>query len=290
MTQAANLAAEGSNVNSSGVLQVAGGGTGATTQAGAAAAVLPTQTGNSGKYLTTDGTNTSWGTVTSNPGTVTSITAGTGLSGGTITSSGTVAIANTTVTAGSYTNASVTVNAQGQLTAASSGTAPVTSVGAGTGISSSGGTTPTITNTGVTSVSAGTGISLSGSTGGVTITNSSPNQLTTTTGSPSYYGARAWVNFQGGNGSTAGTINSSVNVSSISVNGTGAYSVNFSTSMPDANYAVSVTANQNAGGSGAQSFAYMYSTPSTSSVAIGCINGSGGLLTNMYQVHVVVHR
>lgn len=127
-----------------GILPVANGGTGATTQAGAAAAVLPTQTGNTGKYLTTDGTNTSWGTVTSNPGTVTSITAGTGLSGGTITSSGTIAIANTAVIAGSYTNASLTVNAQGQLTAASSGTAPVTSVTGTAPVVSSGGTTPAI--------------------------------------------------------------------------------------------------------------------------------------------------
>ncbi len=39
------------------------GGTGATTQAGAANAVLPSQTGNSGKYLTTDGSNVSWATV-----------------------------------------------------------------------------------------------------------------------------------------------------------------------------------------------------------------------------------
>jgi hypothetical protein len=43
------------------------GGTGATTQAGAANAILPTQTSNSGKYLTTDGTNVSWAAVATDP-------------------------------------------------------------------------------------------------------------------------------------------------------------------------------------------------------------------------------
>jgi hypothetical protein len=43
-----------------GVLGVANGGTGTTTQAGAANAVLPSQTGQSGNFLTTDGTNVSW--------------------------------------------------------------------------------------------------------------------------------------------------------------------------------------------------------------------------------------
>ena len=47
---------------------------------------------------------------------------------------------------------------------------------------------------------------------------------------------RAWVNFQGGNGNTAGTINRSFNVSSITVVGTGQYTVNFTTAMPNANF------------------------------------------------------
>lgn len=55
-------------------LPLTSGGTGATTQAGAANAVLPSQTSQSGKYLTTDGTNVSWGTVSAGGGTWGSIT------------------------------------------------------------------------------------------------------------------------------------------------------------------------------------------------------------------------
>jgi hypothetical protein len=81
-----------------------------------------------------------------NPGTITSITAGTGLTGGTITSSGTIALANTTITAGSFAYpSSVTFNAQGQATAAVAGTAPVTLIsGTANQITITGTTTPTV--------------------------------------------------------------------------------------------------------------------------------------------------
>jgi hypothetical protein len=46
-----------------GTLPVANGGTGQTTATAAFNALAPSQTSNSGKYLTTDGTNTSWATV-----------------------------------------------------------------------------------------------------------------------------------------------------------------------------------------------------------------------------------
>jgi len=50
---------------------------------------------------------------------------------------------------------------------------------------------------------------------------------------------RAWVNFNG-DGTVA--IRSSGNVSSITDNAPGDYTVNFTTSIPDANYAVSISA------------------------------------------------
>jgi hypothetical protein len=52
------------------------------------------------------------------------------------------------------------------------------------------------------------------------------------------YKCRAWCNF---NGTTSpGTIRASGNVSSVTKNGTGDYTVNFTTAMPDANYSASV--------------------------------------------------
>jgi hypothetical protein len=51
--------------------------------------------------------------------------------------------------------------------------------------------------------------------------------------------AKAWVNF---NGTGTVAIRGSFNVSSITDNGTGDYTVNFTTAMPNANYAVAASA------------------------------------------------
>jgi hypothetical protein len=59
--------------------------------------------------------------------------------------------------------------------------------------------------------------------------------LTTASGSAPSYSARAWVNF---NGTGTVAIRASGNVSSITDNGTGDYTVNFTTAMADINYSV----------------------------------------------------
>ena len=54
---------------------------------------------------------------------------------------------------------------------------------------------------------------------------------------------RAWVNF---NGTGTVAIRASFNVSSITDNGTGDYTINFTTAMPDANYNIVASANRSA--------------------------------------------
>lgn len=76
-------------------LAVADGGTGASTAAGARTNLLPPYAGNATKVLKVNAgaTDVEWAEESGGGGGVTSVTAGTGLSGGTITSTGTIALA-----------------------------------------------------------------------------------------------------------------------------------------------------------------------------------------------------
>jgi hypothetical protein len=76
------------------------------------------------------------------------------------------------------------------------------------------------------------------------------------------YGCRAWVNF---NGTGTVAIRASGNVSSITDNGTGDYTVNFTTAMPDVNYSVTM----GLPGAGNGGIAYTQDAPfSTTSIRI----------------------
>jgi len=83
------------------------------------------------------------------------------------------------------------------------------------------------------------------------------------------YGCRAWVNF---NGTGTVAIRSSGNVTSITDNGTGLYTINLTTAMPDVNYVVTASSNANSG------FAYNNPTGTTytaSAVQLGFANAAG---------------
>jgi hypothetical protein len=68
----------------------------------------------------------------------------------------------------------------------------------------------------------------------LTTPNIDSAQIPTVSGTAPLYMCRAWVNF---NGTGTVAIRASGNVTSITDNGTGDYTVNFTTAMTDANYA-----------------------------------------------------
>jgi len=73
--------------------------------------------------------------------------------------------------------------------------------------------------------------------------------------------AKAWVNF---NGTGTVAIRRAFNVSSITDNGTGNYTVNFTTAMPDANYSVSTSARATTSN--------LFAAPLAGDVSIGSFN------------------
>jgi len=80
------------------------------------------------------------------------------------------------------------------------------------------------------------------------------------------YGCRAWVNFNGVPASP--TIAASGNVSSITKNSTGDYTLNFTTAMPDANYAVSATGSNSTGAAIFAGVRFIPTPPAVSNVRI----------------------
>jgi hypothetical protein len=95
-----------------------------------------------------------------------------------------------------------------------------------------------------------------------------------------YGSAKAWVNFQGGNGNTAGTINGSFNVSSVTANATGDFTVNFTTAFANTNYAT-ITGLQNSTGNRASS-TYASTTSSASVYTYACSSGANSSVTDVF--------
>ena len=177
------------------------------------------------------------GNTTPNTGAFTTLTAS-----GAVTFTGTGATkvnAGTTAERPTPSNGMIRYNTTTSLLEAYIGSAwtnvgSVLSVATGTGL-----TGGPITGTGTIAIDS----TVATLTGTQTLTNktlTTPNidsaQFATVSGTAPIYPCRAWVNF---NGSGTVAINANGNVSSITDNGTGDYTVNFTTAMPDANYSVS---------------------------------------------------
>jgi hypothetical protein len=109
----------------------------------------------------------------------------------------------------------------------------------------------------------------------LTTPNINSAQFATVTGTAPIYPCRAWVNFDG-TGTVA--IRASGNVSSITDNGTGDYTVNFTTAMVDANYAIAPSVNSESASSSIRSPQVLSmlagTTPTTTSFRV--INKIGG--------------
>lgn len=98
---------------------------------------------------------------------------------------------------------------------------------------------------------------------------------------------RAWVNF---NGTGTVAIRASFNVTSITDNGTGDYTVNFTTAMPDANY--SAVVQQGRGTTGTTNLlliAPLTADPTVSALRMGTFNSAFSLVDSGY-VNVSIFR
>jgi hypothetical protein len=108
------------------------------------------------------------------------------------------------------------------------------------------------------------------------------------------YGCRAWVNF---NGTGTVAIRASGNVTSITDNGTGDYTVNITTALSDANYAIAFGAVSQSITNNTASQISIYgaigtgaNTKTTTALRIVCGSSASGALQDHAEVNVSIFR
>lgn len=126
--------------------------------------------------------------------------------------------------------------------------------------------------------------------GSLTISTLSDGTNSTSTTNCIIGPAKAWVNFNGGGSSTtAGVINSSYNVSSITVNGTGDYTINFTNALPNSNYSFTAGSCGNASSSPFV-IAEQHDSRirSTTQLRIYSLNSTSGALANPRSISAAI--
>jgi hypothetical protein len=105
-------------------------------------------------------------------------------------------------------------------------------------------------------------------------------------GAAPVYAARAWVNF---NGTGTVAINASGNVSSITDNGTGNYTVNFTTAMSDGNFSVSCVTNSTTGDSSRPVIAIRTGTSTSAATiqTVGTFNNNTNIDCSVVTVQII---
>jgi hypothetical protein len=126
--------------------------------------------------------------------------------------------------------------------------------------------------------------------GGVTIptlttTTISDGTNSTSATNPIRGSARAWVSF---NGTGTIAINSSFNVSSLTDNGTGDYTINFTTAMPSATFVAVTTGGDTASGTGGRNYNTTIAAKTTTTVEIVSALTSTGSATDCPAIDVAV--
>jgi len=109
-----------------------------------------------------------------------------------------------------------------------------------------------------------------GTVAGAGLAEADIKTLFNASGSAPVYACRAWVNF---NGSGTVAIRESGNVSSITDNGSGNYTVNFSVAMPDTNYMYASGLTNDGHSAG---YALAMNTATTSNANLFGLSRSGG--------------
>jgi hypothetical protein len=143
-----------------------------------------------------------------------------------------------------------------------------------------------------------TGLEIASDTSGiVTLRNNGTDALSVNSGNLQFnsgygsvataYGCRAWVNF---NGTGTVAIRASGNVTSITDNGTGNYTINFTNAMPDTNYSVATGGPNGSNGTNITNFNLGATATGSCQVLQSSTGGGGGGSSDSSLACVTIFR